>query len=58
MRGLGAFGNSHRRAKNEAPLGSIAELQKDGTPVRVLVVRADEELEIARQTVRAIEKAK
>jgi acetate kinase len=39
-------------------VGSIAEIQKDGTPVMVLVVRTNEEREIARQTIRAIEKAK
>jgi acetate kinase len=44
--------------KNEAAVGSIAEIQKDGTPVMVLVVRTNEEREIARQTIRAIEKAK
>ena len=45
-------------AKNKATLGSIAEIQKDGAPVRVRVVRTDKEREIAQQTVLAIEKAK
>ena len=45
-------------AKNEGAMGNIAEIQKDDAPVRVLVVRTDEEREIAQQTVHAIEKAK
>jgi acetate kinase len=56
--GLEHLGIAIDSAKNEAAVGSIAELQKDGTPVRVLVVRTNEEREIARQTIRAIEKAK
>ncbi len=57
-KGLEHLGIAVDGAKNEAALGSIAEIQKDGAPVKVLVVRTDEELEIARQTIHAIEKAK
>jgi acetate kinase len=42
--------------KNGAVSGSVAEIQADSAPVKVLVVRTDEEREIARQTIRAIEK--
>ena len=56
--GLEHLGIAIDGAKNEAAVGSIAEIQKDGAPVRVLVVRTDEEREIAQQTIRAIEKAK
>ena len=56
--GLEHLGIAIDGAKNEAALGSVAEIQKDGAPVRVLVVRTDEEREIAQQTILAIEKAK
>ncbi len=56
--GLEHLGIAIDRAKNEAAVGSIAGIQKDGASVRVLVVRTDEEREIAQQTIRAIEKAK
>lgn len=45
-------------AKNEAASGSVSEIQKEGAPVKVLVVRTNEEREIARQTIDTIEKAK
>jgi acetate kinase len=41
--------------KNASAGGSVAEIQKDGAPVKVLVIRTDEEGEIARQTVKTIE---
>jgi acetate kinase len=44
--------------KNKTARGNVAEIQKDGAPVRILVVRTNEEFEIARQTMRAIEKWK
>ena len=44
--------------KNKTARGNVAEIQKDGAPVRVLVVRTNEEFEIAQQTMRAIEKWK
>jgi acetate kinase len=44
--------------KNKTVRGNVAEIQKDGAPVRILVVRTNEEFEIAQQTMRAIEKWK
>jgi acetate kinase len=55
--GLERLGIAIDGGKNEAAEGSIAEIQKSGYPVRLLVVRTDEEREIAQQTVHAIEKA-
>jgi acetate kinase len=54
--GLEHLGVAIDSAKNEAASGNVAEIQKDGTPVMVLVVRTDEEREIAQQTISAIEK--
>jgi acetate kinase len=54
--GLEHMGIAVDREKNAD--AAIAEIQKDGFPVRVLVIKTNEELEIARQTVAAIEKAK
>jgi acetate kinase len=56
--GLEHLGIDIDAAKNEAAVGSIAEIQKDRAPVKILVVRTDEEREIAQQTIQAIEKAK
>ncbi len=56
--GLEHLGIAIDAAKNEQALGSITEIHKDGAPVKVLVVRTDEEREIAQQTVHAIEKAR
>jgi acetate kinase len=36
--------------------GNVAEIQADGSPVKLLVVKTDEEREIARQTILSIEK--
>ncbi|NLI80322.1 MAG: acetate kinase [Deltaproteobacteria bacterium] len=55
--GLEHLGIAVDGARNEAVSGTVAEIQKDRAPVRVLVVRTDEELEIARQTIRTIEKS-
>jgi len=42
-------------ARNEARNGDdVREIHADGSPVRVLVIATDEELEIARQTVSVI----
>jgi len=54
--GLENLGITIDKGKNETAKGNIAEIEKDGAPVRVLVVRTDEEREIAQQTVSAIEK--
>ena len=45
-------------ARNKAVSGNIAEIQADGTPVKLLVIKTDEEGEIARQTVYTIHLAK
>jgi len=44
--------------KNTAAGGTVAEIQKDGMPVQVVVIKTNEEREIARQTIDAIERAK
>jgi acetate kinase len=56
--GLKHIGISIDPGKNNAARGSISEIQKDGQSVRVLVVRTNEEREIALQTISTIEKAK
>jgi len=56
--GLDHMGISLDEGKNAAVSGEISEIQMDNAPVGVLVIRTDEEFEIARQTVRAIEKEK
>jgi acetate kinase len=47
LEGLGIVLDPHR---NENARGDVSELQVEGSAVRVLVVRTDEELEIAEQT--------
>jgi acetate kinase len=54
--GLEHMGIAVDREKNAS--AAVAGIQEDGFPVRVLVIKTNEELEIARQTVAAIEKAK
>jgi acetate kinase len=54
--GLEHLGITIDSTRNAAARGNIAEIQIDGAPIRVLVVRTNEELEIARQTIRAIER--
>jgi acetate kinase len=54
--GLENLGITIDRAKNETARGNVAEIGKNGAPVSVLVVRTDEEREIAQQTISAIEK--
>jgi acetate kinase len=56
--GLQHLGIVVDQEKNAAAAGAITEIQKDGFPVRILVIKTNEELEIARQTIAAIEKAK
>jgi len=56
--GLKHFGIGVDPEKNEAARGIIAEIQQDGLPVKVLVIRTNEEREIALQTISTIEKAK
>lgn len=56
--GLKHIGIGVDNAKNNAATGSVAEIQQDGLPVKVLVVRTDEEREIALQTISTIERVK
>jgi acetate kinase len=55
--GLERLGIVIDRAKNGSAGGNVSEIQSDGASVKILVIRTDEEREIARQTVRAIETA-
>ena len=55
--GLEHMGISLDEGRNAVVTGNIAEIQKDGAPIKVLVVKTDEEREIARQTIHAVEKA-
>jgi acetate kinase len=57
LTGLNHMGIVVDERKNAAASGNVSEIQTDGSPVRVLVVKTDEEQEIARQTVGAIRKA-
>ncbi len=56
--GLKHLGIGVDNAKNNAATGSVAEIQQDGLPVKVLVVRTNEEREIALQTISTIERVK
>ncbi len=56
--GLQHIGISIDAGKNSAARGSIAEIQQEGKPVKVLVVKTNEEREIALQVISAIEKVK
>ena len=56
--GLEAFGISVDDRRNEGAAGSLAEIQRDGGRVKVLVVRTDEELEMARQAMEVITRTK
>jgi acetate kinase len=55
--GLAHMGIAMDEKKNQSVSGNIAEIQAEGAPVKILVVKTDEEREIARQTIQAIEKA-
>ena len=52
--GLEHLGIAVDPAKNASAGGALCEIQGDRAPVKILVIRTDEEREIARQTVRAI----
>lgn len=43
--------------RNATCSGSVAGIHEEGTPVKILVIRTDEEREIARQTIDAVKKA-
>ena len=53
--GLAALGIAIDAQKNTAQAAQPGEIQTDESPVKVLVVPTNEELEIAEQTVRCIE---
>ena len=55
--GLVHIGISVDAGKNDAVSGNAAEIQQDGRSVKVLVIRTNEEREIALQTIATIEKA-
>ncbi len=55
--GLEHMGILMDEGRNASVSGGIAEIQADGAPVKLLVVKTDEEREIARQTVATIEKS-
>jgi acetate kinase len=54
--GLEHLGINLDEGRNAAVSGNVAEIQAHGTPVKLLVVKTDEEGEIARQTIDTIEK--
>ena len=54
--GLSLLGIAVDEARNGSPSREPREIQKDGMPVKVLVIPTDEELEIALQTVACIRK--
>lgn len=54
--GLEALGITVDDGKNAKACEEALEIQQDGAPVKVLAVRTNEELEIAEQTIKAIEK--
>ena len=56
LAGLEHLGMACDPVKNRKTSGSIAEIQPEGFPIKVLVIKTDEELEIARQTLRVIER--
>jgi acetate kinase len=52
--GLDALGIALDERANAAAAGEVAEIGRPGMPVRVLVVRTNEELQIARETLAAL----
>jgi acetate kinase len=52
--GLEHLGIALDEARNRGSLEAAAEIQRPGSAVRILVIRSDEELEIARQTMTRI----
>jgi acetate kinase len=56
--GMDHLGISVDSVRNNATMGNVAEIQKQGLRVKVLVIRTNEEHEIALQTISTIEKAK
>jgi acetate kinase len=56
--GLEGLGITVDDRKNEKACEEVLEIQRDGAPIKVLVIRTKEEREIAEQTVKAIEKTR
>ena len=56
--GMEHLGIAVDEARNQAATGSVAEIQPDSGRVRVLVIKTDEEREIAEQTINTIKMAK
>jgi acetate kinase len=56
--GLEALGIRVDDRKNEKTYEEVLEIQRDGSPVKVLAVRTNEEREIAEQTINTIEKGR
>jgi acetate kinase len=56
--GLEHMGIVVDEGRNRSVTGNISEIYADGVTVKVLVIRTDEEREIARQTTHAIEKSR
>jgi acetate kinase len=56
--GLKHLGIAVDADKNKAAQGAVSEIQQEGLPVKVLVIRTNEEREIALQTIETIKKAK
>lgn len=56
--GLSHIGITIDPGKNSVAAGAVAEIQRDAMSVKVLVIRTNEEREIALQTISTIEKAK
>ena len=52
--GLSLLGIALDEARNSSPSSVPREIQREGMPVKVLVIPTDEELEIALQTVACI----
>jgi acetate kinase len=52
--GLSGLGIEVDPVKNRGPLAGVCEIQRDGSPVKILVVPTHEELEIAEETVACI----
>lgn len=55
--GLDHMGIMVDEKRNATCSGSVANIHEENAPVRTLVIRTDEEREIARQTIDAVEKA-
>ena len=56
--GLAALGIALDERKNEAVSSGVTEIQSEDSRVKILVIPTDEELEIARQTINTIRRAR